>query len=180
MCYGDYQGKTKFGMKKWFFLNGIGHYYVQFYRAGYLLLEILFHSIGVFFRSKKIGSWLYVHIIKVCVRHWSLKAFNWKIYRKATLFPTSKPLKIYFLCQIKWLNIFHFRSFSYRQINLTWKANLLHFTWKIKNVKIPKKCNYNIEILFKTRKCCPPPPHNFVLFELDLDINFLCYVFYYF
>ena len=47
-------------------------------------------------------------------------------------FSTSKPLKIYFLCQIKWLNIFLVRSFAYRQIILTWKANLFkHFRWKI-------------------------------------------------
>ena len=35
-----------------------------------------------------------------------------------------------------------------------------------------KKINYNVEILFKTRKCCPTPPHNIILFELDSDVKF--------
>ena len=37
-------------------------------------------------------------------------------------------------------------------------------------VKRPKKLNYNVEILFKIRKCCPPP--NFILFQLDFDVKF--------
>ena len=40
---------------------------------------------------------------------------------------TSKLKNIYFSCQIKWLNIFLVRSFSYRQINLKWKVNLFKF-----------------------------------------------------
>ena len=45
---------------------------------------------------------------------------------------TSKPKNIYFSCQIKWLNIFLVRLFSFRQINLTWKVNLFKpFTRKI-------------------------------------------------
>ena len=51
---------------------------------------------------------------------------------KQKIFSTSKPQKIYFSCQITWLNIFLVRSSSYRQINLTLKANLFkHFTWKM-------------------------------------------------
>ena len=38
----------------------------------------------------------------------------------------------------------------------------------LKIVKILKKLNYNVEILFKTTK----PPHNFILFELDFDVKF--------
>ena len=31
---------------------------------------------------------------------------------------------------------------------------------------------YNVEILFKTRSCFPPPPYNFILFKLDFDVKF--------
>ena len=36
----------------------------------------------------------------------------------------------------------------------------------------PKKCNYNVEILFKTRKYCPQTQHNIILFELDINVKF--------
>ena len=60
-----------------------------------------------------------------------LVLFNLK-YNKLYGFFKSKPKNIYFSCQIKWLNISLFRSFSYRQINLTWKVYLFQpFKWKI-------------------------------------------------
>ena len=47
-------------------------------------------------------------------------------------FSTSKPPNIYFSCQIKLINIFLVRSYSYRQINLTRKVNPFKpFIWKI-------------------------------------------------
>ena len=36
----------------------------------------------------------------------------------------------------------------------------------------PKKRNYNVDIILKTKYCCPPPPHNIILFELDFEIKF--------
>ena len=47
-------------------------------------------------------------------------------------------------------------------------------------VKRPKKLNYNVEILFKTRYCCPPPPYNFILFEFlrNLKSTIKWYTFY--
>ena len=52
--------------------------------------------------------------------------------KQHNIISTSKPKNIYFSCQIKWLNIFLVKSFSYCQINLTWKVNLFKpFTWKI-------------------------------------------------
>ena len=52
---------------------------------------------------------------------------------------------------------------------LRWKYRLNH----LEIVKIPKKWNYNIEILIQNKiMLSPPPPHNFILFWLDLDLRF--------
>ena len=49
------------------------------------------------------------------------------------------------------------------------KYTLIH----LEIVKRLKKCNYIVEFLFKTKRCCThPPPHNFILFELDFDVKF--------
>ena len=78
--------------------------------------DLNLHSYGQLFIF-----FFYIFSFVQCVRNRIIKFFS-----------TSKPEKIYISCQIKWLNIFLVRSFSYRQINLTWKVNLLnHFTWKI-------------------------------------------------
>ena len=59
-----------------------------------------------------------------------ISCYTLKLYQN--WFSTSRPKNIYFSCQIKWLNIFLVSTFSYRQINLTWKVNLFKpYTWKI-------------------------------------------------
>ena len=96
------------------------------------------------------------HIKQISSLKYIFISFSKKIDARIYI-STSKPQKIYFSCQFKWLNIFLVMSFSYREINLTRKSNLFkHFMWKIfliqlEIVKIPIKWHYNVEILFKTR-----------------------------
>ena len=40
------------------------------------------------------------------------------------------------------------------------------FVFYVENIKGTKKKYYYVE------KCCPPTPHNFILFELDFNVNF--------
>ena len=76
-----------------------------------------------------------------------------------------------FPCQILWFNYFLVRSFSYRQLN--WHKNYIFFSLScgrycqihLEIVKRLKKCKYVVEILFKPKHCCPPTPHNIILFE---------------
>ena len=85
-------------------------------------------------------------------KNWILPLEHWALINNTYIVRTKSVSKSTILCQIKWLNIFLVRSFSYCQINLTWKANLFkHFTWKIflihlEMVKRSKKWNYNVEI----------------------------------
>ena len=79
------------------------------------------------------------------------------------IFSTPEPKNIYFLCQMKWLNIFLFKPFSYRQINLTWKENLFKpFTWKIlfnslSNWKRPKNVIITLKSYLKQDNVGPHP-----------------------
>ena len=47
-----------------------------------------------------------------------------------------------------------------------------YYSIHLEILKRPKKWNYNVEISFKTRYCFLPPPHNFILFQLDFDVKF--------
>ena len=83
-----------------------------------------------------IPSWFSIlaFINFLCLFMFILRNFHVPKFKEMAqiFFSKSKPKNIYFSCQIKCLNIFLVRSFSYRQINLTWKVNLFKpFTWKI-------------------------------------------------
>ena len=108
------------------------------------------------------------------------KFFDFGFFLSAgnSLFFPRQSLKRFTFCVKSSDSIFFLFGFLLSSINWTWKVNLLSLSRgkycliHLKMVKRPKKLNCNVEILFKTRQCCPLPPHNFILFELDFDVKF--------
>ena len=101
------------------------------------ILQITFNKYIII--SKKINDLNHLPTYLDILSHFVYKKFSLKcrlfLYKLClihTRFSTSKPLNIYFSCQIKWHNIFYVRYFSYCQINLTLKVNLFKpYKWKI-------------------------------------------------
>ena len=92
--------------------------------------------------------------------------YNLRIY-----FP-HQSLKRFTFCVKSSDLIFFMFGFSPIVNQFDKKINLIKpFTQKIL-FNLLKKCNYYVEILFKTRKCCPPPPKKNILFELDFNVKF--------
>ena len=81
----------------------------------------------------------------------------------------SLKIFMYFLYQIKFL--LGLSPFVKLIIKSKRKRRGKYCLIQIEIVKRPKKFNYNVEILFKTRWCCPPPPHNFISFVTSFTIS---------
>ena len=96
------------------------------------------------------------------------EACNYVLFHVKALKDLKDQVTQYFSCQ----------AFLLSSIYLSLKVNIfkpLRGKYRLINLEIvnrPKNLNYNVEIIFKTRYCCPSPPHNIILFKLDFDVKF--------